>query len=191
MTVDAVTDDLDVVSRVIAARRTSLLVDRDRPVPSELIDHLCDLAAWAPCHKRTWPWCFASLTGEARRRLGEAAAEAIERAGADPAKVDKTRTKYLRSPVVMVVGARHGDTAVRTLENRDAVSAAIENLLLGATAAGLASHWSSCPEGAEGAVRAVAGFDEAVTIVAIIYLGWPSQPAPPPERPRAEVTHLT
>ncbi len=31
MTIDAVTsDDFDVVSRVIASRRTSLLVDRDR-----------------------------------------------------------------------------------------------------------------------------------------------------------------
>jgi nitroreductase len=191
MTTDAAANDLDVVSRVIAARRTSLLIDRDRPVPDELIDHLCALAAWAPCHKRTWPWCFTSLTGEARRRLGEAAAEAIERAGADPAKVDKTRTKYLRSPVVMVVGARHGETAVRTLENRDAVAAAVENLLLGATAAGLASHWSSCPEGAEGAVRSLAGFDEAVMIVALIYLGWPTQAPPTPDRPRVEVTHLS
>ncbi len=85
MTIDTLTDDLEVVGRVIAARRTSLLVDRDRPVPAELIDHLCGLAVWAPCHTRRWPWCFASLPGEARRRLGVAAAVAIARAGADAA----------------------------------------------------------------------------------------------------------
>ncbi len=155
-----------------------------------MIDQLCQLAAWAPCHKRTWPWCFASLRGDARRRLGEAAADAIERLGADVAKVDKTRTKYLRAPAILVVGARDGDTPVRTAENRDAVCAAVENLLIGATAAGLASYWSSCPTGAEPAVRDVAGFDEAVTIVAIVYLGWPTQPCATPERSPVAVVHL-
>jgi nitroreductase len=183
--------EFDIVAGVIASRRTSLLIDLERPVSNALIESLFGLATWAPCHKRTWPWRFASFTGDARRRLGEAAGDALELAGVEAAKVAKTRTKYLRAPAVLVIGSRPGDGPVRTAENRDAVAAAVQNLLLGATAAGLASHWSSCPHGAEPAVAAVAGFEADTTIVAIIYLGWPTNPCVVPERPPLEVRHLT
>ena len=173
----------EVVAGVIASRRTSLLMDRQRSVPNELIEQLCQLASWAPCHKRTWPWEFAAFSGDARRRLGDAAGDALEALGAEQAKVDKTRTKYLRAPTMLVVGSRRGDSELRTVENRDAVAAAVQNLLLGATAAGLASHWSSCPSGAEAAVAEVAGFEPDTTIVAIVYLGWPTTPCGVPERP--------
>ncbi|HAP77274.1 MAG TPA: nitroreductase, partial [Acidimicrobiaceae bacterium] len=48
------------------ARRTSMVVDRDRPVPHQLVAELCELAQWAPNHKRTWPWRFALCEGEGR-----------------------------------------------------------------------------------------------------------------------------
>ena len=64
--------DLDRFAALVHARRTSMLVDQERPVAPELIDRLCDLAVWAPNHKRTWPWRFAAFHGDARLRLGEA-----------------------------------------------------------------------------------------------------------------------
>ena len=179
------------IADVIRSRRTTLLVDRDEPVPDTLVETLCELARWAPCHKRTWPWVFASLTGDARRRLGDAAADALAALGEDDARIAKTRTKYLRAPTMLVVGARHGDGDVRTTENRDAVCAAVENLLLAATAAGLGSYWSSCPAGAERAVAEVAGFTDAVSVVAVVYLGWPIRPCPPPERPPVDLVHVS
>ena len=84
---------------------------------------------------------------------------------------------------MLVVGARHGDDDVRTTENRDAVCAAVENLLLAATAAGLGSYWSSCPAGAERAVAEVAGFTEAVSVIAVVYLAGRYDPAPHPSDP--------
>ena len=41
-----------------------MLVDKSREVPRELINELCELATWAPNHKRTWPWRLAVLGGE-------------------------------------------------------------------------------------------------------------------------------
>lgn len=177
----------DELAALVRARRTHMVVDRERPVPDDLLDRLCELVGWAPCHKRTWPWQLAVLTGEARARLGEAAADAMAARGDDPAKVAKTRTKYLRTPAVVVVGAAEGDTPLRTAENRDAVSAGVQNLLLGATAAGLASYWSSCPKGAHEPVSEVCGFDPGTTIVAIVYLGWPTTAVAAPERPPVHV----
>ena len=178
------------LAEVIRRRRTHMLVDREREVPAELIAQLCDLATWAPCHKRTWPWQFALCTGAGRARLGEVVAAAMAAFGDDEAKVAKTRTKYLRTPAVLVVGSAPGDTALRTVENRDAVSAGVQNLLLGATAAGLASYWSSCPKGAHEPVSELCDFSPGSEVVAIVYLGWPVSDVEPPARPPVALTHL-
>lgn len=179
----------DDLATTIRRRRTHMLVDRDRPVPTELVTELCELATWAPCHKRTWPWRFALFTGDARARLGEVAAAAMAARGDDQAKVAKTRTKYLRTPAVLVVGSAEGDTPLRTVENRDAVSAGVQNLLLGATAAGLASYWSSCPKGAEAVLAELCGFEPGTAIVAVVYLGWAASDVAAVPRPPVELRH--
>jgi nitroreductase len=180
----------DAVSKVIRQRRTSMKVESDREVPAELIERLCELASWAPCHKRTWPWRFASVTGDARWELGDVAAEAMAARGDEPARVTKTRTKFARTPAVLVVGSAPGDTPLRTTENRDATAAAVQNLLLAATAAGLASYWSSCPKGASTPVAQWCGFDEGTEVVALVYLGWADGEVAVPERPVVTVRHL-
>src|SRR4029078_11495000 len=61
----------------------------------------------------------------------------------DEGKRLKTRTKYLRTPAVLVVGAGAHDNWMVDLENRACGAAGIQNLLLGATSIGLASFWST------------------------------------------------
>jgi len=176
-------DALATLAALIRARRTSLVVDRERPVPRELVEQLCELAQWAPNHKRSWPWRFALAEGDGRARLGAVIAEAMEARGDEPAKVTKARTKYLRTPVVLIVGSAEGDSELRTAENRDAVAAGVQNALLGATAAGLASYWGSCPKGANDVVAELCGFEAGTFVAAIIYLGWATETAAVPERP--------
>jgi nitroreductase len=180
--------DLDQLAALIRSRRTSMLVDRDRDVPVDLVRALCELAQWAPNHKRTWPWRFAVFQGEGRARLGEVIAAAMEAHGDPPDKVAKARGKYLRTPSTLVVGAAPGDSPLRTAENRDAAAAGVQNLLLGATATGLASYWGSCPKGANEAVAHLCGFQAGTHVAAIIYLGWADGSVEAPPRPPAEVT---
>ena len=175
--------DFDAVARIIASRRTSMVVDPDRGVDDDVIDDLLRLASWAPCHKRTWPWRFCVVRGDARADLGATVADAMQRAGDPAAKVDKARTKYSRTPVVLMVGSAAGDTPNRTSENRDATVAAVQNLLLAATARGLATYWGSCPVGANDDVARFAGFDDGTTIVGLFYLGWATASPEAPERP--------
>src|SRR5262245_14982612 len=132
------------LSALVRARRSNLRVDPERPVPPALVDALLDLACWAPNHKHTHPWRFAVVTGPGRARLGEAAAAGLPALGiTDPGAVAKMRTKYLRAPVVLVVGsAAHPQEHLRR-ENEHAVAAGVQNLLLGATALGLASFWGT------------------------------------------------
>ncbi len=177
-------------SALVASRRTNMFVDKERDVPRDLLDKLCTLATWAPNHHKTWPWCFAQVTGESRARLSDIAANAMLRRGDPVEKVTKTRTKYLRTPVIIVVGSHLGDTPLRTAENRDATSAGIQNILLGATVAGLASYWSSCLKGANDDIAAYCGFDSGTHITSLIYIGWPTRSVVTPERPPAEIHYF-
>jgi nitroreductase len=177
--------NFDELATLIRDRRTSMLVDRERAVPRAVVLQLCELAQWAPNHKRTWPWQFAVADGEGRGRLGDTIADAMELHGDPPEKVAKARGKYLRTPSTLIVGAAHGDSDVRTAENRDAVAAGVQNILLAATAAGLASYWGSCPKGANDPVADLCGFRDGTHITAIIYLGWATEAITAPARPDA------
>lgn len=178
----------DDIAELIRSRRTHMLVDRDRPVPDDLVVELCELATWAPNHKKTWPWRFASFTGDGRARLGEAfVADLVERDLGDEGKRTKTRTKYLRTPTVLVVGCAAHEHPTFHEENRDAVAAGIQNLLLGATAAGLASFWSTPPVADGRHALACCGFAADDRIVGVVYLGWSAATPEAPARPPAVV----
>jgi nitroreductase len=169
-----------------------MIVDQDRDVPLELIAELCGLATWAPNHKKTWPWRFAVFTGNGRATLGERMADEMQRAGfGDDIKRAKTRTKYLRTPATLVIGCTPDDNAMLHAENRDAVAAGIQNLLLGATTLGLASFWSTPALTQPAGVLELCGFDPDDRLVGIIYLGWATQQCPAPERPQLPITHVT
>lgn len=179
-------------SNLARTRRTSMIVDQTRDVPLELIAELCGLATWAPNHKKTWPWRFAVFTGNGRSTLGEQMATEMQRVGfGDDVKRAKTRTKYLRTPATLVVGCAPDGNEMLHAENRDAVAAGIQNLLLGATALGLASFWSTPALTQPDRVLELCGFDPDDRLVGIIYLGWAAQACPAPERPQLPITHIT
>ena len=182
--------NFDDFAALVRARRTNLMIDRAREVEPTVVQQLCVLSTWAPNHKLTWPWVFAEVRGDARSRLGEACAAVMSAQGEPAPRVEKTRGKFARTPVVLVVGSEIGDSDLRTTENRDAVAAAVQTLLLGATALGLASFWSSCPKGAEPAVAEFCGFAADTAIVAMVYLGWPTDVPKAFERPAPRINRL-
>jgi nitroreductase len=181
-------DDLD---DLVRRRRTHMLVDAGREVPVELVERLCTLATWAPNHKKTWPWRFALFTGSGRDRLGEAfVADMVDADFGDEGKRQKTRAKYTRTPAVLVVGSAADPKPTLDAENRDAVAAGVQNLLLGATAAGLASFWSTPPMPRGRQALGLCGFEPDATIVAVVYLGWPNGTVEVPARPAPRLLHV-
>lgn len=188
----SVTNRFDELADIIRSRRTHMLVDRERDVPTELAERLIELATWAPNHKKTWPWKFAIVTGYGRARLGDAFADdMVERGVGDEGKRSKTRTKYTRTPMSLVVGCEPHEHPTFHAENRDAVAAATQNILLGATSAGLASFWGTAPLMDSPRALELCGFEPDDRILAIVYLGWPNGAVHPPPRPVPVVTRLT
>lgn len=168
-----------------------MLVDRDREVPLDLVAELCGLATWAPNHKNTRPWRFCVFTGAGRSRFGESMADDMIAVGfGDEAKQAKTRVKYLRTPTTLVVGCAPHDDEMLHAENRDAVAAGIENLLLGATTLGLASFWSTPALTQPQRTLELCGFDPDDRMVGVIYLGWSNKQSPIPDRSAPTLTHV-
>lgn len=184
--------DLQALTELIRSRRTHLLIDPSVEVPPDLVSDLCELISWAPNHKRTWPWQVAVFTGEGRLRLGEAgAADLTAHHIGDESKAAKTRIKYLRAPVVLAVGSAAHQNPLFQAENRDAVAAGVQNLLLGAAASGLTSFWSTAPVARGEVTRELCGFSPGTEIVAVIYLGWPTSTVAAPERPAVPIRFIT
>lgn len=174
--------DPDVIDALITSRRTCLRMDPDSPVDPTVIGQLCRLATWAPNHRRTQPWRFAAFTGDGRRDLGDTIATVMAAEGREREKVAKTRVKYLRAPAMLLVGSAPGADVTETGENRDAVAAAVQNILLAATARGLASFWSSVATPNTPALLELCGFEPGTHVVAAIYLGHPNGTCAPPDR---------
>lgn len=175
---------------LITSRRSSVLIDREKHVEESIIDNMITAAQYAPNHKRTWPARFAVISGVSQLVLGNAIADAMAKRGDDKFKVDKTRTKYTRSPYVIVVASAKGDTENETEENKYAVAAGIQNMLLLAHSHGLATLWGSPAKGANKAITKVCGFDESDVVLGIIYVGWPALEVDHVERPAPHMTRL-
>lgn len=161
--------DGDAVLRAIRSRRSVGKVSQD-PLPRAVVEELIEAAGTAPNHRLTAPWRFIVLAGDARRDVWE---------------------RLERAPVVVVCVVHPGEDPVEAREDRDAVAAAIENMLLAAHAHGLGAMWRTGDAADDPAVRAALGLEDRDAIVGFVYLGRPVGPPPgnrPPRRPVSELT---
>jgi nitroreductase len=184
------------VADLITGRRTVKAYD-GQPVEREAIEQLLELARWAPNHRLTNPWRFAVLEQPAIVRLGaflqgEPAIAAVPDPVKGPAKLAKLLGRLPTiGAIIQVCWVRGGDP-VRDLEDHAAASAAVQNLLIGATALGLASFWSSTPALGHPATLRWCGFDPATQgFLGSIWLGHGTeQPEPPARRPLGDVVRF-
>ena len=112
-----------IMTRASAARLTA-----PGPTPEHLATILA-AADRAPDHGRLKPWRLIVPDGPARQRFAEAVVEARRRRdpAADPEALQKEREKFLRSPVLMIVGCvvRRDHPKVPELEQILAAGAAV------------------------------------------------------------------
>lgn len=188
--------DLSVVERVMVGRRTvksftGAAVDR------ATLDRLLTLALWAPNHRLHQPWRFAVLDRAAITRLSDfLRGEPAIAAWPDPAKAQAKLSKlFERLPqagaLIQVTWVRDADPAI-DLEDHAATAAAVEHILLGAAAAGLAGYWSTTAALAHPATLRWCGFDPArETHLGCLWLGTAAETPPIPlRRPLAEVARF-
>jgi nitroreductase len=166
-------------------RRRSVKKFRPQPVPRALVEKILEAGTWAPNHRRNEPWFFHVVTGDARERLVRALAgtgpDAEERAGF-------LRVKLLSAPVLVAVSV--ADDALKKPvdddENFAAAIAAIENILLAATAEGLGAILRTGKTVQDPALKAFLGLPAERRVAGIVYLGWPDEAPETSRRPLGE-----
>jgi nitroreductase len=175
------------------ARRRTIKKYRADAIPRELIERLLDAAVQAPNHFQTLPWRFTVLTGAAKDGLAalrrQQVAERMDDTTTPGAltKLDETYRKMAGAAALVAVTAKHNADPLIDVENSYATAAATQNLLLAATAEGLASYWSSgiatYPQ-----ARAYLGLPDDEHIIAVVHLGYPALELPARRRTAREFT---
>ncbi|MBL7705597.1 MAG: nitroreductase [Taibaiella sp.] len=146
-------------------------------IPEQDIKDIIATADWAPTHGRTEPWRFFVLTGDNLKKFCEHHAE-LYWANTDEALRTETKRESLTkmgdkaSHLVITVMRRTPDTKIIVEEEYAAVAAATENMLLGATAKGIASFWSTGGMTHHPAMKMYLGLTENDLVMGLIYLGY-------------------
>ncbi|MCC6006447.1 MAG: nitroreductase [Rhodobacteraceae bacterium] len=176
-----------------------LLTRRSRPAHSlrapapegAELSMLLTAAARVPDHGKMEPWRFVLARGPALARLAALVETRGTALGLDPEKVAKQARAFADSPLMVAVIASPGSTErIPAIEQSYSAGAVCLSLLNAALSAGWGANWLSgfaaydrgfLSEGLRLAPHEeVAGF---------IHIG--TENAPPPERPRPDVTALT
>ena len=163
----------------------------------ELVRELIEAAVWAPNHHLTQPWRFTILRGDARRRLGDfwgelAARENGLQAEAARKFADGQSAKLLRAPLLIVVSTRTDPNPVIAIEDHSATAAAVQNLLLAATARHLGAMWRTGAMVYHPQVKRFLGLDPEDRILGTVYVGQVAgdEPAPAPRDVDAVIRRL-
>ncbi|MDX5437446.1 MAG: nitroreductase [Pontibacter sp.] len=176
------TDLFQHIQHVIETRRTTKPPKMDgRRIPDEQITQLLQLADWAPTHGHTEPWRFIVYTNAAKNEFCRQHAELYrQHSPADKFMQDKYE-KLLhmgdQASHILVAYMRRGDLPkIPELEEIAATSCAIQNLLLGAAALGLASYWGSGGMAYHPAMKQHLQLRNQDIVLGILYLGYTDKP---------------
>ncbi len=187
----------------IRARRSIRGLDGP-PLSADEVEALVELALLAPAPHHTTPWRFAEVTHARRAALASAMGE-VWRAdmtsdGVPEAQqaraLDRSRRRVEGAPTLLL-GCIVGDgLAAYPDERRDraewtmaahSFGAALQNLLLEASARGLGAYWMAAPLYAQDAVRGVLNLPDGWRPQALVALGRPRADYEPFDRPAPDV----
>jgi len=170
--------------------RRSVRKFRPDPVPKETLEHVLELATWAPSGMNRQPWHFFVVRGEKAEELRSIFAEAGEDMRPRLAARFPDRPKIVESTleffstyggaqvfIVAYAGASPGggwDT------NSSAV--AVQNLLLAIHEAGLGGTWTDGIMGKESSINEALGVTDK-KLLCVVPVGYPDEiPRVPPRR---------
>ena len=171
------------VAEVIKNRRSvSWKKMNGQLIPDETIQQLLELADWAPTHGRTEPWLFFVYKGASLKQFGQDHAALYREHSSEEKYQEATYEKLLHnvakvSHLVIAVMKRGDNPKIPQLEEIAAASAAIQNILLGAAASGIASFWSTGGMTHHPALKAYLQLGAEDIVLGLIFLGYTDEPA--------------
>lgn len=163
---------------VIRSRRSvkAAAMNGERIAEDEL-QQILELAHWAPTHGRTEPWHFFVYEGATLRQFGQTHAQLYWDNTPEEKRNEASRDKLVTatekaSHLLIAVMKRGNNPKIPAIEEIAAACAAIQNMLLGATALGIASFWNSGGMTHHPALKKHLGLTDEDVVLGLIYLGY-------------------
>jgi nitroreductase len=176
------------IGQIIRTRRT-VKPERmnGRTIPDDVIKELLTLADAAPTHAKTEPWRFIVHGGNEVQSFARRHADLFKlhtpEASFTQQKYDKLASLGNNVSHIIVAWMKRVPThKIPEIEEVAAVSAAIQNILLGATAKGIATFWSTSGLTHHPALKQEFGLGDEDLIMGILYLGYTDEPFKEAER---------
>jgi coenzyme F420-0:L-glutamate ligase/coenzyme F420-1:gamma-L-glutamate ligase len=189
------TNSSSIFLKFLRSRRTHRVYRKNR-VSQEKIKKIIEVAISAPSAHNSQPWKFFSLDSpKVRLRLVDqmikAWKSAMEADDRQPELIvntlDKFRRRFLLSPVLILCCVdhrplyydRYKDESRKNFERilgHHSLAAAVQNMLMGAHALGVAACWYSAPLFCQEAVRKALGLDSWLEPCVLLTMGYPRRP---------------
>jgi len=174
-------DRFEIIADIIKNRRSVKPVKMNgKKIPDEQVKELLKLANWAPTHGRTEPWRFIVYSGNKVKEFCHDHAE-LYKAHTPPEKFEQANYDKqlhngdLASHIIIAIMQRGDSPKIPALEEIAATAIAIQNILLGATAAGIASFWSTGGMTHHPVMKDFLQLNEHDIVMSLLYLGYTDQ----------------
>ena len=172
------TDRFEIIADIIKNRRSIKPVKMNgKKIPDDQVKELLKLANWAPTHGRTEPWRFIVYSGNKVKEFCHQHAE-LYKAHTPAEKFEQASYDKLlhngdmASHIIIAVMQRGDLPKIPALEEIAATAIAIQNILLGATAAGIGSFWSTGGMTHHPVMKDFLQLNEQDIVMSLLYLGY-------------------
>lgn len=172
--------DINIASQLIRNRRSIFPnMYSGEKVDDGIIEKMLENANWAPTHRFTEPWRFVVFKGSGLKKLADFQAERYKEKSAgngdfDQVKYEKLQKKPLLCSHIIAIGMRRDpENRVPEIEEVCAVSCAVQNMWLTATAAGVGCYWSTGGTTFDEDAKPFFNLSEADKLLGFLYIGMP------------------
>lgn len=189
----------------VIRQRRSIRGLQGPPLSSEELDSLVQLALTAPAPHHTQPWRFVEISRERRPGLAAGMGEEWRRDlvhdGVPQAQQQRALTRsrgQIENAPTLLLGCLVADGLNDYADDRrqraewalatHSFGAALQNILLAASARGFAAYWISAPLYAPAAVRSELDLDNEWQPQAFVALGRPADDYQPFDRPNLKLS---
>ena len=135
------------IADLIKKRRSVFPVQyNDTPIANATIETLLEAANWAPNHKKTEPWRFKVLTGDAKGRLGDFLSAKYESNDPKPKQIKTNKLKEnprKAAAIIAICMQRDPNESLPEWEEIAATAMAVQNIWLSCAEMDLGCYWSS------------------------------------------------
>jgi nitroreductase len=167
------------ISAIIKNRRSiKPVMMNGKKIPDNQIYSLLELADWAPTHGFTEPWRFVVYSNPAEfcQQHAELYKQNIAAVNFDKAVYNKLFTQGDKASHVIIAAMKRGNLPkIPVVEEVEAVACAVQNVLLGATALGIASFWSTGGMASKLPMKSFLSLGDDDHLIGVLYLGYADQ----------------